>query len=105
MSAEQRSNLFRIYKEALHNAAKDSNCTGVSGTLSSKGRELVLSIRDDGAGFDPANVDSYNGNGLGNMRTRAGSIRARVEVVSTPGKGTEVRVVAPLSETLPLTGD
>ncbi len=105
LSAEQRRNLFLIYKEAMHNAAKYAHCTSVTVTLSSKGRELVLSIRDDGAGFDPANVDSYNGNGLGNMRTRAGSIRARVEVVSTPGKGTEVRVVAPLTEALPLTGD
>ena len=105
LSAEQRRNLFLIYKEAMHNAAKYAHCASVTVTLSSKGRELVLSIRDDGAGFDPANVDSYNGNGLGNMRTRAGSIRARVEVVSTPGKGTEVRVVAPLTEALPLTGD
>ena len=105
LSAEQRRNLFLIYKEALHNAAKYARCGTVTVTFTSKGREMTLRIRDDGQGFDPANVDSYNGNGLVNMRARASAIGARVEVVSAPGAGTEVRVVSPLSEVFPLSGD
>ncbi|MBK8339285.1 MAG: hypothetical protein IPK99_04450 [Flavobacteriales bacterium] len=105
LSAEQRRNIFLIYKEALHNAAKYAQCTSITVSIATKGRELLISIRDDGKGFDPTNVDSYNGNGLGNMRTRANMIGARVDVLSAPGQGTDVRVVAPLTETLPLSGD
>ena len=105
LSATQRRNLFLIYKEALYNAVKYAACRTVRVDLSLAGRDLVLEVRDDGLGFDPANVDSHNGNGLANMRIRSSAIGGSTTVHSAPGQGTTIRVVIPVSEPIPGTGD
>ena len=62
-------------------------------------------IEDDGKGFDPENTDSYNGNGLPNMRVRAEAIGAVFTVTSAPGKGTRARIVLPQNALTPRSGD
>jgi len=65
-----------------------------------EGVQLVVSVRDDGAGFvlDEARSESAGRTGLrGSVVGRVGDLEGRVEVRSAPGRGTEVELRVPLS--------
>jgi signal transduction histidine kinase len=55
---------------------------------------LLLTVRDDGAGFEPSRGSA--GNGLENLRRRAAAIRAELRLDTAPGDGTRVEVDVPL---------
>ncbi|MEO8588692.1 MAG: ATP-binding protein, partial [Flavobacteriales bacterium] len=105
LTSEQRRNLFLISKEVLYNTLKYADARTVEISITAGHRSLILELRDDGCGFDPANTDSYNGNGLLNMRNRARAIDAQFTLESSPGNGTRVRVVVPQKATPPRSGD
>lgn len=84
--------LMGITREALTNVGKHSGATHVWVQLHGQGNTAVLSIRDDGKGFEPGET---KGHGLRIMQERAQEIRARLRVTSEPGKGTEVQVQCP----------
>jgi two-component system sensor histidine kinase DegS len=68
--------------------------------IARQGRQLQLTIRDDGPGFDPHEVVRRAGRsswGLTSMRERAELIGAQFTVASHPGHGTEVTVVLPVA--------
>lgn len=91
--------LYRIVQEALQNAHKYARGAQVAVRLSRRDRQLRLSIRDDGPGFDPHEVARRAGRsnwGLMSMRERAELIGARFSVASSPGHGTEVTVIVPI---------
>ncbi|NJM55959.1 MAG: hypothetical protein HC841_08780 [Verrucomicrobiae bacterium] len=87
-------NVYLLFKEALANIVKHSRANAVGIEITLRGGSLHLNLRDDGAGFDPASVPA--GNGLANMRRRAGEIGATLRIVSAPGKGTTVILEAPV---------
>ncbi len=105
LTPEQRRNIFLISKEVLHNTVKYADARSVTITLKSTGRALELLIADDGKGFDPENTDSYNGNGLPNMRVRAEAIGAVFTVESSPGNGTRALITVPQHMLTPRSGD
>ena len=86
--------LYRIAQEALGNAAKHAAPTRVELRLTRAGRDVVLTIADDGRGRDPGQVDR-GGLGLVNMRERARQLGGTFELDSRPGRGTTVRVAVP----------
>lgn len=86
--------LFRIAQEALNNTAKHARASHVELRLKVVGETLVAEIRDDGAGFDPD--AQFPGHlGLLSMRERAYRLGGTVEIISSSGQGTIVRVVIP----------
>ncbi|MBN1122412.1 MAG: cache domain-containing protein [Anaerolineae bacterium] len=87
--------LYRIAQEALNNALKHADSSHVSIDLMVGKSMVCLSIRDDGRGFNPDDV-SGGGLGLDTMRERVNDIGAALEIDSTPGEGTAVRVSCPL---------
>jgi len=90
--------LLRICQEALTNIRKHSGAHNVQVKLSSADNHLELSIADDGCGFD-ANYhegQEAKGHGLAVMQERAEAIGGRLEVLSSLGKGTEVKLELPL---------
>jgi two-component system sensor histidine kinase UhpB len=91
LSVNQRRDLYLIFKEALNNTAKYSNCKKVNIELVQQERKLVLRISDDGNGFEETTV--VHGNGLNNMQQRAKSIGGRLEVNSLPGEGTAITLI------------
>ncbi|NMO37997.1 sensor histidine kinase [Streptomyces sp. GMY01] len=96
---EVSATLLRIAQEALSNAARHARAARVGVTLSYMGDEVILDIRDDGAGFDPAAVPARTragGFGLAGMRARAERIAGSVTVESEPGQGTAVSARVPL---------
>lgn len=86
--------LFRIAQEALHNTLKHAQAHQASVCLECDDGEIVLVLRDDGVGFDPAAVspDARPHWGLMLMQERAEAVGARLQVTSAPGRGTQVAV-------------
>lgn len=90
IDTDKRKNLFMIFKEAVNNAAKYSNATAIEINLSQNEGQLVLNIKDNGKGFEEQGIKA--GNGLRNMRERAGESGGSILIKSGPGKGTEVQM-------------
>ena len=96
---ELRRDLLLIYKEALHNIARHAHALRVEIRVRVDRDRLVLSIADDGVGFD-TEVGS-GGHGLGSMRRRAGRLGGTLAVDTRPGDGCRLE----LSVELPRTRD
>lgn len=95
LAAETESALFRITQEALTNCLKHAQATAVDIELSRGGADAVLTIADDGIGFDAAALGhdgQVPGLGLLSMRERAEFAGGRLEITSKPGGGTRIRV-------------
>jgi len=95
INADQRKNLFLIYKETINNAAKYSQATKIEINIQQQDLTLTMSIKDNGDGFDEQKVKA--GNGLRNLRERAKEINASLELKSTVGVGTEVNLKVPIA--------
>ncbi|HJW28150.1 MAG TPA: ATP-binding protein, partial [Saprospiraceae bacterium] len=94
LDMEKRKNIFLIFKEALHNAAKHAGCRKVDIHLNVSGRMLDMIIADDGTGFEPAH--QQNGNGLDNMAKRAEEVGGQFKLDSRAGEGTTIQVIIPV---------
>lgn len=92
---EQRRDFYLLFKEAVNNAIKYSGCKTLSVIFTQKQRTLVLSIADDGKGFD-LNQQSL-GNGLRNMQSRAQRHGGVCIIDSVPGQGTNITINWPLT--------
>jgi PAS domain S-box-containing protein len=92
---EKRRQIYMIFKEAMNNLLKHSECRGASLVVRLEGHELLLSISDDGKGFRAGN--GRGGNGLANMRARATTMRGSLVIGSTEGIGTTVTLRVPVA--------
>jgi signal transduction histidine kinase len=89
-----KQELYRIAQEAMHNTVKHAYAGQVVLRLQKTGEEVVLEVRDDGAGFDTA--ASFPGHlGLHSMRERVAKLGGTFQIESTPGVGTRIRVRTP----------
>ena len=95
-----RRNLFLAVKEALNNAAKHSGATELFLRIHCQGAEVVVSIEDNGKGFDPARVSAER-NGLTNLTQRMTEIGGTCELASKPGEGCRVTLRVPQSPSRP----
>jgi ligand-binding sensor domain-containing protein/two-component sensor histidine kinase len=87
LSMEVLRSMLLVAKEAVHNAVRHSQCKKLDIEISCT-NEVLLKIIDDGKGFD-AN-ESFAGNGLKNMQSRAQSVGGTCTIRSFKGKGTVV---------------
>ncbi len=86
--------LYRITQEALHNIVKHAHARHVCLLLQQKSDGVVLEIQDDGVGFDP--TSNFHGHlGLHSMRERVNQGQGKLEIHSTLGGGTCIRVYLP----------
>ncbi len=90
---QQRRDFFLIFKEAINNAAKYSNAATVNIELKGLQGNVLLTVSDDGSGFDTSRQTSSNG--LKNIRTRAEALNGHVDIISVPGKGTTISFSMP----------
>ena len=88
--------LFRIFQETLTNVARHAGATRTEVVLQRQRDGLVLLIRDNGRGFDPADPSFSKSLGLLGMRERAAILGGQVNISSAPGKGTSVAAWIPL---------
>jgi signal transduction histidine kinase len=92
---ETRTGLFRIFQESLTNVARHANAKKVSVSLKRKGGEIVLSIEDDGNGFDKMKVADKKTLGILGMEERSSMMGGKYQINSIPGEGTIVEVSVP----------
>lgn len=89
--------VYRVAQEGLRNIAKHAGVSEARVSLVATDQELVLRVRDEGAGFDSAGLRTQPGLGLSSMEERARLIQASLSVTSAPGRGTTVEVRVPLA--------
>lgn len=90
LSMEKRRDFYLIFKEAINNLVKYSGATSARVVVETERKKLIMSITDNGVGFD-SNRPQY-GNGISNMKQRAGAWKDQLQIKSEPGKGTAVRL-------------
>ena len=88
--------LFRIVQEAFTNVLRYAGARRVHVSLRADGGELVLSVADDGCGFDPAAVAAGEHFGLVGMRERVAALQGALDIDSAAGEGTRITVSLPL---------
>ena len=93
--------LFQAVREVLVNVVKHAEAHKVEVSLSRTDGMICIKIRDDGAGFEVGEkqdlIRREGGFGLFNIRERLAHFGGRLEIISRPGEGTDVTLVAPLS--------
>ncbi len=94
------TNLFRVAQGAIGNIQQHSRATSVSISLMVNGNELVMTISDNGIGFDVSQIKtvepSGRGAGLFSMKERVQLMGGTCNVKSQPGRGTTVTVRVPI---------
>jgi ligand-binding sensor domain-containing protein/signal transduction histidine kinase len=90
MSLEDRRQLYLIIKEAVNNIVKHSSCSLASLVIAVQKKDLLVTIQDDGQGFD-SNLH-LRGNGITNMRERASAMGGHLTVESGTGGGTTINL-------------
>lgn len=88
--------LFRIVQEAFTNVLRYAGARSVHVSLRQAEGQLVLSVADDGCGFDPAAVAVGEHFGLVGMRERVAALHGMLDIDSAPGEGTRINVQLPL---------
>jgi signal transduction histidine kinase len=83
---------FRIVQELVNNAIKHSEASQVNVQVIIESDRLNLVVQDNGKGFDPTAIDTTQTTGLSSIRSRVGSLGGQMELISSPGRGTEVQV-------------
>jgi signal transduction histidine kinase len=90
--------IFLTAQEALANVARHAKATRVWVSLREENQTLMLIIRDNGSGFDPATRHNRIGHGLVNMQQRARELDGKFELDSIVGVGTTLVVTLPLAQ-------
>ena len=90
--------LFRIVQEGLRNIKKHSGALKAQVLLRRVDETLLLSVCDEGIGFDVSNLRKKEGLGTRSMEERAYLVGGRFEIHSEPGKGTRIEVRVPLQQ-------
>jgi signal transduction histidine kinase len=102
LELEVQGVVFAMLEEAINNARKHSLASQINVRLTTKGDLFIAEVEDNGRGFDLRAIESsYSSRGsLGmvNLRERAELIGGTVNIESTPGEGTRVTTLVPLSE-------
>src|SRR5438876_4303091 len=99
---ERETNLLRIGQEVLTNVLRHAHASAFDVQLIFDSREIRLTLRDDGRGFDPQR--RHEGFGLQGMRERAEGMGGHLSIESANGKGTMISIVLPIAS-VPDPGD
>ncbi len=92
---EMKHALYRIAQEALHNIVKHARANKVILRLAREANEIILEVRDNGRGFDPAG--SFPGHlGLRSMHERATKVGGTLTMESLQGQGARVEIRLPV---------
>jgi PAS domain S-box-containing protein len=101
---DAETTMYRIAQEALTNVARHSRATRVDVMLERHGGFALLTVEDNGVGFEPDEKEAGSGGfGLLGMHERAALVGAIVQIESATGKGTTVLLRLPIHE-VPVAG-
>lgn len=89
--------LYRLIQEFVNNTIKYAQATQITIQLSADSNEISLLMEDNGKGFDIEEVKRKGGIGLKNMQLRTDYLKGKLEIESSPKKGTTIIIEIPLS--------
>src|SRR5207248_1603874 len=93
LGANLRRELFLIFKEAVNNAVRHSECTEAEIEFKADAHSVLLRFSDNGRGFDM--LSKSNGHGLKSMRARTEGLGGKLEIESKPDCGTDLTFAIP----------
>ena len=102
MERNLSTNIFRIFQEAFTNIARHAHATKVVTKLEEKNGFMVLSIKDNGVGFDPKTTKNRNSWGLVGMKERALMFQIELTIESENINGTLLSLKIPLFNKVPI---
>ncbi len=94
VNSQIKRNLQLIVKESLNNAIKYSECTEIIFALEVKNKNIFLSIKDNGKGFNKESITP--GKGLINIRKNTTALSGKCSIISSPGVGTNIELTFPV---------
>jgi signal transduction histidine kinase len=97
MSKDTAIALFRVVQEGLSNIIRHAHAKTVKLEMSGDERHCLLTLADDGRGFDAQSPQFRWSHGLMGMRQRAEGLDGRIDIQSSVGVGTTLRVEVPMS--------
>jgi two-component system sensor histidine kinase UhpB len=102
---EVEQGIYRIAQEALENIVRHAGSSTIQVELLTRDGALMMSIRDDGQGLESElgetrQPDGRQRLGIKGMRERAALIGGRLDIHSTAGEGTEIRLSVPVEESV-----
>ena len=80
--------IFRIIQELINNALKHSNCTEIVVDCSQNNQLFLITVEDNGTGFNTKELNGFQGLGLKNIKSRIELLKGNIEVISSPSQGT-----------------
>lgn len=88
-------NIYLVFKEAVNNSIKYALATELEIAIYFTEEYFTIIVKDNGIGFDEANVKQ--GNGLNNMKERAIAMNGSIQILTKPSKGTLIELKVPLN--------
>jgi PAS domain S-box-containing protein len=92
--------IFRIVQEALTNIARHAQANSVTMNLFRSNSDLLITIRDDGRGIGPEDMEKAESLGLIGMRERVWAMRGEITIGSDEPPGTRIDIILPVREHL-----
>ncbi len=89
---------YRIAQEALTNAVRHAEASHIEVRVEAQNGNLLLTVSDDGRGFNTNDLPEFEGFGLAGMKERAGLAGGVLEIRSSPGSGTRIVCRIPIQE-------
>lgn len=99
LSSATEHHVLRIAQEAITNSLKHAKASRLDLKLSFSAEQLILTVADDGQGFDPNSVmtNGVGHFGLRSLRGRASKIQGQLKIVSQPGQGATIELRVPIT--------
>ena len=91
LAPDEQIEVFRIVQEGLGNVRRHADARHADVSIAHRGGRRVVSVSDDGVGFEEDATTA--GQGLDNIRLRADAIQGELSLRSAPGRGTAIEVV------------
>lgn len=92
LSQQRQIAVYRVIQEFIHNTVKHARCSMIKIEINEQENMFVLSIMDNGVGFDMKNGNEFSGRGLSTMKSRIQAMNGTINYYSELGKGTNATI-------------
>lgn len=89
--------LFRVFQESITNVARHAHATQVTAFLKKENEDLLITIKDNGKGFDISSIENKETLGILGIKERIAIIKGTYAIDSIPGEGTTIEIKVPVS--------